>query len=85
MPTSREVLAASNNAADQGFIKEAKLLYDEYKRLERLEYGITDPVEDPGFFENVASGLGAGAVGMGELTSLGAVTLLEEEAELVAR
>lgn len=85
MPTSREVLAASNNAADQGFIEEAKLLYDEYKRLERLEYGITEPVEDPGFFENVASGLGAGAVGMGELTSLGVVTLLEEEAELAAR
>ena len=85
MPTSREVLAASNNAADQGFTKEAKLLYDEYKRLERLEYGITDPVEDPGFFENVTSGLGAGAVGMGELVSLGGAALLEEETELEAR
>ena len=41
--------------------------------------------EDSGFFENIASGFGAGAVGVGEMASLGAVTALEEEAELKAR
>lgn len=41
--------------------------------------------EDSGFFENIASGFGAGVVGVGEMASLGAVTALEEEAELEAR
>ena len=41
--------------------------------------------EDSGFFENIASGFGAGAVGVGEMASLGAVAALEEEAELKAR
>ena len=41
--------------------------------------------EDPGFFENVASGFGAGYVGTGEMAALGAASLLEEEDELAAR
>ena len=40
---------------------------------------------DSSFFENIASGLGAGAVGMYESAGLGAVALLEEEEELKAR
>ena len=43
------------------------------------------PPKDPGFFENVTSGFGAGAVGFGEMAGLGAVALLDEEAELAAR
>ena len=41
--------------------------------------------KDPGFFENVTSGFGAGAVGFGEMAGLGTVALLDEEAELAAR
>jgi hypothetical protein len=41
--------------------------------------------EEAGFFENITSGFGAGAVGMAETASLGAATLLEEESELAAR
>ena len=40
--------------------------------------------EEAGFFENITSGFGAGAVGMAETASLGAATLLEEESELAA-
>ena len=43
------------------------------------------PVEDPGLFENITSGFGAGAVSFGENTGLGAIALLDEEAELAAR
>ena len=38
-----------------------------------------------GFFDNVFSGFGAGAVGMGETAALGAATLMDEEEELAAR
>ena len=41
--------------------------------------------EESGFIENVLSGFGAGVVGTGELASLGAAALLDEEAELAAR
>jgi hypothetical protein len=41
--------------------------------------------EDAGFFDNVFSGFGAGAVGMGETAALGAATLMDEEEELAAR
>lgn len=43
------------------------------------------PREESGFFGNIASGLGAGFVGTGEIAALGAATLLEEEDELAAR
>lgn len=48
-------------------------------------YRLAEEEEDSGFFENIASGFGAGVVGVGEMASLGAVTALEEEAELEAR
>jgi len=41
--------------------------------------------EDAGFFENIATGFGAGAVDVGELAALGGATLLDEEAELATR
>ena len=43
------------------------------------------PREESGFLGNIASGFGAGAVGVGELAALGAASLLEEEEELAAR
>ena len=43
------------------------------------------PRRDPGAFENITSGFGAGVVGIGEMASLGAATALEEEAETAAR
>ena len=41
--------------------------------------------KESGFFENVLSGFGAGAVGVGELAATGAAALLDEENELAAR
>jgi hypothetical protein len=41
--------------------------------------------EDAGFFENIATGFGAGAVDVGELAALGGAALLDEEAELATR
>lgn len=41
--------------------------------------------EESGFFENVLSGFGSGAVGVGELAATGAAALLDEENELAAR
>jgi hypothetical protein len=43
------------------------------------------PREESGLLTNIATGLGSGFVGTGELASLGAATLLDEEAELAAR
>jgi len=43
------------------------------------------PQEEAGFIENVLTGFGTGAVSTGELASLGAAALLEEEDELAAR
>jgi len=57
----------------------------EIERQKALRERFAAPVEDPGFFENVTSGFGAGAVGFGEMAGLGAVALLDEEAELAAR
>lgn len=56
---------------------EAQVLAD-MRRAELLK-------EDPSFFENILSGLGAGAVGTLESAALGAATLLDEENELAAR
>jgi len=41
--------------------------------------------EDAGCFEYIISGFGSGLVGTGEMASLGAASLLEEESELAAR
>jgi len=43
------------------------------------------PQEEAGFFENIGKGFASGAVSTGELASLGAAALLEEEEELAAR
>ena len=41
--------------------------------------------EDAGFFENIATGFGAGAVDVGEMAALGGAALLDEEAETSVR
>jgi len=41
--------------------------------------------KESGFLENILSGFGAGAVGVGELAALGGAALLDEETELRAR
>ena len=43
------------------------------------------PVEDSTWYENLAAGMGAGAVGTFESAALGTAALLEEEEELAAR
>jgi hypothetical protein len=43
------------------------------------------PQEEAGFLENIGKGFASGAVSTGELASLGAAALLEEEDELAAR
>ena len=58
----------------------------EEERLAGLMSGLQrSSDEESGFIENVLSGFGAGAVGTGEMASLGAAALLEEEDELAAR
>jgi hypothetical protein len=54
-------------------------------REEGRQRRIAKQREDAGFFDNVFSGFGAGAVGMGETAALGAATLMDEEEELAAR
>lgn len=43
------------------------------------------PKEEPGIFEDITSGFGAGVVGVGEMAALGLAAPLEEESELAAR
>jgi len=52
---------------------------------QQARYGSMLPREEAGFFENVGTGFVSGFVGTGEMASLGAASLLEEEDELVAR
>ena len=53
------------------------------KRQEILE-SLKEP-EETGFFEDLASGFGAGVVGVGEMAALGLAAPLEEQNELAAR
>jgi|14_taG_2_1085336.scaffolds.fasta_scaffold00779_1 hypothetical protein len=53
--------------------------------LESLKGASNFRYSKPGLLENIGAGLGAGAVGTGELAALGAASLLEEEEELAAR
>ena len=55
------------------------------QRLESLAAQPRYRSRDDGLLTNVASGLGAGFVGLGEIASLGAASVLEEEDELAAR
>ena len=66
-------------------IKARMQVEEDVARQERMRQPISPPQGESGFFENVATGFGAGAVNMGELTSLGAAALLEEDTELAAR
>ena len=56
------------------------------ERLKRLrELREYNRRKESGFFEDVLSGFGAGAVGVGELAALGGAALLDEETELRTR
>ena len=61
-----------------------KAIADREKELEQ-QYKDQRPAvregSDSGFFENIATGFGSGAVGMAEVTSLGAAALQEKEEE----
>ena len=52
---------------------------------QEARYGRPERQEEAGFFENVGTGFLSGLVGTGEMASLGAATLLEEDNELAAR
>lgn len=91
MATLKEVLSALQKAEASGNTEDARVLanlaqkiMDDPSPFNMMDWG-EGTEEEPGFFENVASGFGAGAVGMGEMSALGAASLLEEEDELAAR
>ena len=54
------------------------------KRIAETRASIAKP-QETGFFEDVASGFGAGVVGVGEMAALGLAAPLEEQSELAAR
>ncbi len=90
MPSSQEILEAAANAQRSGRADDTKVLMREYKRMIRLEAGLPETPtkgadKGAGFFENVAAGLGTGAVSTLETIALGAATIQEEEAELETR
>ena len=91
MATLKEVLSALQKAEASGNTEDARILanlaqkiMDDPSPFNMMDWG-EGTEEEPGFFENVASGFGAGAVGMGEMSALGAASLLEEDTELAAR
>jgi len=88
MFTLSELQRAVANAKSAGDEQAVRFLSVEIaKKTSELEklYGPAVEEEKAGFFENVATGLGAGAVGLYESAGLGAIALLEEEEELKAR
>jgi len=52
---------------------------------QEARYGRPERQDEAGFFENIGTGFVSGLVGTGEMASLGAASLLEEEDELAAR
>ena len=93
MPTSNEVLSASARAAREGNQAAADRLFNEFKRIQKIEleqqYGRSldgaAATEEAGFLENLGTGVASGFVGTLETAAIGAATLLEEENELKAR
>jgi len=81
----RELRAKEQNIKDEvgrrieerdPFRIEERLLESEFARY---------PARETGILEDLTSGFGAGAVGMGESAALGLASILEEESELEAR
>ena len=85
MASLNQIAAGIEKAERKGNLSAAKELRAIYNR----EYARLHPVpkqeEESGFFENIATGFGAGYVGTLESAALGAATLQEEEAELKSR
>jgi len=86
MPSILQYDNAIKRAQAAGDDEAAQFLSAQLDALIAEQYGYTvQQGSDSGFFEDIASGFGAGAVGMAESASLGAAALLEEEEELKAR
>jgi hypothetical protein len=84
MPSILQYDNAIKRAQAAGDEEAAQILSQQLDALMAKEYGYTvQQGSDSGFFEDIASGFGAGAVGMAE--SVGTAALLEEEEELKAR
>jgi hypothetical protein len=86
MPSILQYDNAIKRAQAAGDEESAQILSQRLDALMAKEYGYTvQQGSDSGFFEDIASGFGAGAVGMAESAALGTAALLEEEGELKAR
>ena len=72
--------AAQDEVAVQDILAYIRYLEETEAQIGRIR---EDP--EPGILENITSGIGAGAVGIGEMSLLGAAAALEEEDELYAR
>ena len=86
MPSILQYDNAIKRAQAAGDDEAAQFLSAQLDALMAEQYGYTvQQGSDSGFFEDIASGFGAGAVGMAESAALGTAALLEEEGELKAR
>jgi hypothetical protein len=86
MPSILQYDNAIKRAQAAGDVEAAQILSQQLDALMAKEYGYTvRQGSDSGFFEDIATGFGAGAVGMAEYAALGTAALLEEEEELKAR
>ena len=73
-------------ARSPSFLDEAeKIRADVRRRREERLAAQTPAPRETGIFEDITSGFGAGAVGVGEMAALGLAAPLEEESELAAR
>ena len=84
---SKAVLAnavAEQIASEEAAERDRQSLRDAQAAVREARFG-TKADEDADFFENIATGFGAGAVDVGEMAALGGAALLDEEAETAAR
>jgi len=87
---TEELGIALKNAHAAGDTRAAKILTAELQKQLRRDQRSAKiraamPPRETGIFEDITSGFGAGAVGIGEMAALGGAALLEEESELAAR
>ena len=87
---TEELGIALKNAHAAGDTRAAKILTAELQKQLRRDQRFAKiraamPPRETGIFEDITSGFGAGAVGIGEMAALGGAALLEEESELAAR
>ena len=87
---TEELGIALKNAHAAGDTRAARILATELQKQLRRDQRSAKiraamPPRETGVFEDITSGFGAGLVGLGETTSLGIASLLEEEEETAAR